>query len=138
MISEPVLSHITFDLEVDDHKPVDLKRETISFACQFVKSWSSHNEMNLDMIRPRSKTEVFLISLTKNCETLIKQTLIKTQGTLDFKNSKSRDFFWYKPSSNLGPNSNWMVALTNLEVNKSFLEIRQKINKLELYTHTLD
>ena len=97
MISEPVLSHITFDLEVDDHKPVDFKRETLSFTCQFVKSWSSHNEMNLDMIRPRSKTEVFLVFLTKNCETLIKQTLTKTQGTLDFKNSKSREIFLYKP-----------------------------------------
>ena len=94
--------------------------------------------MNLDMIRPRSKTEVFLVFLTKNCETLIKQTLTKTQGTLDFKNSKSREIFLYKPSFNLGPNSNWMVALTNLEVNKSFLEIRQEINKFELYTHTLD
>ena len=45
------------------------------------------------MIRPRSKTEVFLISLTKNCETFIKQTLTKTQGTLDFKNSNSREIF---------------------------------------------
>ena len=94
--------------------------------------------MNLDMIRPRSKTEVFLISLTKNCETLIKQTLTETQGTLDFKNSKSREIFPFEPSSNLGLISNWMVALTNLEVNKSFLEIRQENNKFELYTHTLD
>ena len=138
MISEPVLSHITFDLEVDDHKPVDFNRETLSFTCQFVKGWSSHNEMNLDMIRPRSKTEVFWISSAKNCETLIKQTLTKTQRTLDFKNSKTREFFWFEPSFNLGLISNWMVALTNLEVNKSFLEIRQGNNKFELFTHTLD
>ena len=59
MITEPVLSHITFDSEVDDHKPVDFNRETITFTCQFVKSLSAHNEMNLDMIRPRSKTEFF-------------------------------------------------------------------------------
>ena len=137
-MSEPVLSHITFDLDVDDHKPVDFKRETLSFTCQFVKGWSSHNEMNLDMIRPRSKTEVFLISSAKNCETLIKQTLTKTQRTLDFKNSKSREFFWFEPSFNLGLISNWMVELTNLEVKKSFLEKRQGNNKFELFTHTLD
>ena len=29
-----VLSHITFDLEDDDHKPVDFHNETISFTCQ--------------------------------------------------------------------------------------------------------
>ena len=36
-INESVLSHITFYLEYDDHKPVDWNRETISFTCQIVK-----------------------------------------------------------------------------------------------------
>ena len=36
-IKKPVLSHITFYLEDDDHKPVDFNGETISFICQLIK-----------------------------------------------------------------------------------------------------
>ena len=36
-INKSVLSHLTFYLEDDDHKPVDFKNETISIACQLIK-----------------------------------------------------------------------------------------------------
>ena len=36
-INKPLLSHITFYLEDDDHKSVDFNGETISFTCQLVK-----------------------------------------------------------------------------------------------------
>ena len=36
-INKPVVSHITFYLEDDDHKPVDFNGETISFTCQLIK-----------------------------------------------------------------------------------------------------
>ena len=36
-INKSVLSHITFYLEDDDHKPVDFNGETISFTCQLIK-----------------------------------------------------------------------------------------------------
>ena len=36
-INKSVLSHITFYLEDDDHKPIDLNNETISFTCQLIK-----------------------------------------------------------------------------------------------------
>ena len=36
-INKPVLSHITFYLEDDDHKPVDFNNETISLTCQLIK-----------------------------------------------------------------------------------------------------
>ena len=32
-----VLSHITFYLEDDDHKPVDFVKERICFACQLIR-----------------------------------------------------------------------------------------------------
>ena len=35
--NKSVLSHITFYLEDDDHKPVDFNGETISLTCQLVK-----------------------------------------------------------------------------------------------------
>ena len=41
--------------------------------------------MNLSMIRPKNETEDLLLSITKNCETLINQTLTKAQETLEFK-----------------------------------------------------
>ena len=36
-INKSVLSHITFHLEYDDHKPVDFHNETVSFTCQLFK-----------------------------------------------------------------------------------------------------
>ena len=36
-INKPVLSHITFYLEDDDHKSVDFHNKTISFACQVIE-----------------------------------------------------------------------------------------------------
>ena len=36
-INKSVLSHITFYLENDDHKPVDFHNETVSFTCQLIK-----------------------------------------------------------------------------------------------------
>ena len=36
-INKRVLSHITFYLEDDDYKPVDLNNEIVSFTCQFIK-----------------------------------------------------------------------------------------------------
>ena len=36
-INKPVLSHITFYFEDDDHKQVDFNSETLSFTCQLIK-----------------------------------------------------------------------------------------------------
>ena len=37
-VNKPVLSHFTFYLEDDDdHKPVDINGEMISFSCQLIK-----------------------------------------------------------------------------------------------------
>ena len=36
-INKPVLSHISFYLEDDDHKAVNFNGETIRFACQPIK-----------------------------------------------------------------------------------------------------
>ena len=41
--------------------------------------------MNLIMTRPKNETEDLLLSITKNCETLIEQTHTKPQETLEFK-----------------------------------------------------
>ena len=38
--------------------------------------------MNLNMIRPKNQTDDLLLSITKNCQTLIKQTHRKAEETL--------------------------------------------------------
>ena len=40
--------------------------------------------MNLDIIRPKNETDL-LLSITKNCEMLIKHTHTKAQEALEFK-----------------------------------------------------
>ena len=46
--------------------------------------------MNLNMIRSKIDTENLLLSITKNFETLIKQTHTKPEEMLEFKLTKSR------------------------------------------------
>ena len=53
--------------------------------------------MNLNMIRPKNETEDLLLSITKNCETLIEQTHRKAEQTLEFKLNKSRETFRFQP-----------------------------------------
>ena len=70
--------------------------------------------MNLNMARPKNQTEDSLLSKTKNCETLTKQTHWKGAETLDIKFSKSRQTFNFNPSIDL--KEGWMIGLTSLEV----------------------
>ena len=62
--------------------------------------------MNLDTIGPEKETEYLLLSITKNCEMLIKQTHTKPQATLEFKLAKSDGTFSLQPSISLGLDSN--------------------------------
>ena len=53
--------------------------------------------MNLDMFRPKNETECLLFSFTKNCETLIEQTHLKREATLEFKRTQARETFSFDP-----------------------------------------
>ena len=63
------------------------------------------------MMQPKIAIENFLLSKTKNCETLIKQTHTKPQEKLEFKLTKPKETFSFKPSIYFGLHSNWMVGL---------------------------
>ena len=52
------------------------------------------------MIRPKNETENLLLSITKNCETLIEQTHRKAEETLEFKMIKPRETFHSFQSTN--------------------------------------
>ena len=87
--------------------------------------------MNLNMIRPKNETEDLLLSITKNCETLIEQTHTKPQETLEFKMIKPRETFNFKPPIQI--KCDWMIGLTDLEVYNSIFNITEENNKFELY-----
>ena len=86
--------------------------------------------MNLIMIRLKTQTEDLLLSITKNCETLIEQTHTKPQETLEFKMIKPRQTFHFNPPIQI--KRDWMVGLTDLVVHISIFNITEENNKFEL------
>ena len=87
--------------------------------------------MNLKMIRPKNETEDLLLSITKNCETLIKQTHGKAQETLEFKMIKPRETFHFKLPIQV--KGDWMIGLLDLEIFNSIFNITEENNSLQLY-----
>ena len=80
--------------------------------------------MNLNMIRPKSETEDLLLSLTKNCETLIQQTHTKPQQTCEFRMIKPKEKLRF--SSPIQVKGDWMIGLTSLEVYNSIFNKKRK------------
>ena len=87
--------------------------------------------MNLNLIRPKIETEDLLLSITKNCVTLIRQTHRKAEEALEFKMTKPKETFHFKPPFSV--EGDWMVGLTDLEVYNSVFNITEENNKFELY-----
>ena len=83
------------------------------------------------MITPKNETEDLLLSITKNCKTLIKQTHIKPEETLEFKMNRSRETFNFRPPIQV--RGDWMLGLTDLEVYNSIFNITEENNKFKLY-----
>ena len=86
------------------------------------------------MIQPKNETENLLLSITKNCETLIEQTQRKPEETLEFKMAKTRETFHFKPPIQV--KGDWMIGLVDLEVYNSIFNITEENNKFELYRDT--
>ena len=53
--------------------------------------------MNLNMIRSKNQTED-LLSITKNCETLVEQIHRKAEEALEYKLTRSRETIDFKPA----------------------------------------
>ena len=49
--------------------------------------------MNVNLIRPKNDTKDLLLSITENCETVIKQTYRETEETVEFKLNKQKKYF---------------------------------------------
>ena len=92
--------------------------------------------MNLNMIQPKNETQNLLLSISKNCETLIKQTHRKAEETLEFKMIKPRETFHFTPPTEI--KGDWMLGLVNLEVYNSIFNITEENYKFELCRDTSD
>ena len=88
------------------------------------------------MITPKNETENLLLSITKNCETLIEQTHRKPEKTLEFKMVKSTEIFHFNPP--IHTEGDWMLGLIDIEVYNSIFNITKENNKFELYSDTFD
>ena len=87
--------------------------------------------MNLKLIRPRNRTEDLLLSITKNCETLIEQTHKKLDEILEVRFTRPRETFPFNPPILF--DGTWMIGLTSLEVHNSVFNITEENNKFKLY-----
>ena len=86
--------------------------------------------MNLNMIRPKNKTEDLLLSLNKNCGTLLNQIHTRPEETLECKMFKSRKTFHFDTPTQV--KEDWMVGLTDIEVYVSIFNINTTNNKFNL------
>ena len=77
--------------------------------------------MNLNTIRPENEIKDLLLSITKNCQTLYDQTHRKAEETLEFKMTRPKESFHFKPPISI--EGSWMVGLTDLEVYNSIFNI---------------
>ena len=59
------------------------------------------------MIRPKKETEGLILSIAKNCETVIEQTHREAEEALEFKMTKPRETFRFNPS--IRNKDDWMI-----------------------------
>ena len=77
------------------------------------------------MIRPKNETEGLLLSITKNCETLVEQTHTRPEETLEFKMNKPTELFVFTPPTQI--KRDWMIGLTDLELYNSVFDITEEL-----------
>ena len=87
--------------------------------------------MKLDMIQPKNEKEDLLLSIIKNCETLIEQTHRKAEEILEIKMIKPRETFHFRPPIQV--KGDWMLGLVDLEVYNSLSNKTEENNKFKLY-----
>ena len=83
------------------------------------------------MIGPKNELENSLLSITKNCETLIEQTHRKLKETLEFKMTKPKGTINFHPPFEV--KEDCMLGLDDLEVYYSIFNMTEENNKLEFY-----
>ena len=85
------------------------------------------SKMNLSLIRLKNETEELLLSITKNCELLPKQTHRKLKETFKLKLIKPKETHSFKLSMSI--EGFWMIGLTTLKVYVSIFKITEENDK---------
>ena len=92
--------------------------------------------MNFKKIRSKNDTEGLILSITKNCETLFRQTHAKPEETLEFKLNKQKGAFHFQTL--IAKKGSRMIDLAELGVYNPIFNNTEEINKFELYSASLD
>ena len=71
------------------------------------------------MLQPKNETENLILSITRNCETLNEQTHRKAEETLEFKLTKPKKTFHFKPPVSI--EGSWMIGITSQKFTILFL-----------------
>ena len=87
--------------------------------------------MNSKKIQPKNQTKKLILSIIKNCETLINQTQKKEEETLEFKPSEHRKTFQFSPPITI--EGSRMIGLTSLKVYISIFIRRRENNKFKRF-----
>ena len=82
------------------------------------------------MIRSKNELEDLLLSITKNCETLVEQTHRKPEEALESKMTKPRE--WVHFNGPVEVKEDWTLGLVDLEIYNSIFNITGENNKFEL------
>ena len=85
------------------------------------------------MIEPKVETQDLLLSITKNCETLINHIHIRLEETLEFKMTKQKGTFHFNPPIQI--ESDCLLGLIDLGVYNSIFNKTEENNILELYKY---
>ena len=83
------------------------------------------------MIQPKIETEDLILSINKNCQTLIEQSHTRPEETLEFKTIKPREIFHFNPPIQF--NGDWIIGSTDLEVYISVFNITTANFKFEVH-----
>ena len=92
--------------------------------------------MNLNLMRPKKEKECFLLTIPRNCETVVKQTHKKAEETLEFKIAQPRGKFHFNPPISM--EGSWVTGITKFEAYISLFNITEENKEIELYTQSSD
>ena len=88
------------------------------------------------MITVENGLEDLILSIAKNCETLVDQTHRKAKETLELKMITLRQTHHFNPP--IQPKRDWMVGIINLEVYNFIFKMTEEKNNFEHYTVDFD
>ena len=73
-----------------------------------------------------------LLLIEKHTDTLIEETIAKTQETLEFKRNKQMETFSFSPPVRLVEEGKWLLGVSSLECTNSVFDITNENNSFSI------